>query len=189
MSNVNTVFQVGWSVFGLVTGYTLGRYHAYIQRKRASMANPPPDSPPTPADGPGAAHAPRPRDWGSIARTGLGILILLLVVVSLVSFYRVTSCQAGYNVAVARSIAARSDQQGTQLQRQIDQLDAQLVLLTPWDGDKNDIAAQRAEGERRGNIYRASVEANRDALIAVRDARQRNPLPDPETCGDATSPR
>lgn len=196
MNNVNLVASLVWSVVGLLIGYAIGRYHECVKRRRCPELpgviepNAPRAARKTPgADSPGAATRPvrgpwMAGDWGSFTRTMTGIVILILVTTSLVSFYRVTSCQAGYNASVTRAIAARSEQQAAQLDRSIEQLQAQLVLLDPWTGDKNDTQARQAEGERRSNVYRDSVKANLDALIELRDSRNAYPLPDAAGCGD-----
>lgn len=172
--HVQLVGSLVWSVLGLLIGYGLGRFHGRIERKRAAM---PDSTPPTPAD------RPVWRRRGGLARTALGLVILLLAVGTLIELYRVTDCQARYNASVAQALAARSEQTGAQLDRQIEQLDAQLLLLADYPPDAVD-EARRAEGMRRALVYREAAQRNRDSLILLRESRVDNPLPVDTPCTD-----
>lgn len=190
VDNLYLVSSTLWSLIGLFVGYGIGCYHQHIKEGRASMPSDPPPPVETPAevpaDPPAAPTPPAHHSWhdrASLTRTVTGVLILLLVVGTMVELARTTSCQAAYNAAVARSIAVRAEAQADQLDRSIDQLDAQLALLTPSGPGPSDPAARAAGGQRRVQVYRDAVVANRDALIKLRSSRVDNPPPDAERCG------
>lgn len=173
---VRLISSIVWSLTGLAVGYGLGLFHASIQRKRDTMTSADP--------APAAPSSSRIRWWqdhGSLARTITGVVLLLLVLATMLELYHVTSCQAAYNTVVARSIAARAEQTNAQLDRQVEQLDAQLVLLAEYPPGSADV--QQVEAVRRAAAYREAVIRNREALIALRNTRVATPVPDADSCG------
>lgn len=188
VDNLYLISSTLWSLIGLVIGYALGCYHQHVKEGRAPMPSDTPSTTEPPAEAPAEPIPPARHSWHDrwpLARTALGILLLLLVLGTMIELSRTTSCQTRYNAAVARSIALRADAQAEQLDRYIEQLDAQLALLNPQGGGSSDPAARAAEGQRRVQVYRDAVIANREALVKLRDARSANPPPGPEggRCG------
>lgn len=97
-----------------------------------------------------------------VFRAILGVLILVLLTISGIQYYRTTSCQTDYNQAVAAALQLRADYQIREGQAQIDLLSATL------SGDR---ASARMETERY-------IQAIRD-LERVRDE---HPVPSPPDC-------
>lgn len=98
-----------------------------------------------------------------VVRTFLGILILLMLMVVGINYYRTTSCQTAYNEAVAEALSARSEYQEREAE-------AQIKLLT------TSLAGDRAATRVATDEY---MQALRD-LIRVRD---QHPVPPPPDCG------
>lgn len=164
--------SLAWSLIGLTSGYGLGRYHA---RKKCCMNT----DDPSPARR--GAKTPLWRDRWGLTRTIGGLLILILVIGTMGELAHTTSCQAAYNAAVTRSITARAEESAAQLDTQIAQLDAQVVLLADYPPSSGD-EARRAEALRRAETYRQAALRNRDALVKLRDSRIAAPLPAGDPC-------
>lgn len=98
-----------------------------------------------------------------VVRACLGVLLLLILLMSGISYYRTTSCQTAYNQDVSESLAARADYQAREAE-------AQIRLLTAQLSGNRDVAR------------RATLEYI-DALRDLARARDENPVPPPPDCG------
>lgn len=96
-------------------------------------------------------------------RVILGVFILLMVILSSVRYYQVTSCQTDYNIAVAEALKQRSEAQGTETT-------AQIKLLTI------DTHGDPAIGRMARDEYLASIRN-------LEKIRAENPLPANPNCG------
>ncbi|MFA7264898.1 MAG: hypothetical protein WC054_01060 [Candidatus Nanopelagicales bacterium] len=99
-------------------------------------------------------------------RSFVGLAILILVVLSGISYYRTTSCQITYNKAVSQALTDRSEAQRVETQAQVELLTATL-------------AGDREAAARETQKYISAIRE----LERVRAAA---PLPPPPNCGDLT---
>lgn len=137
-----------WSLGGLVVGYALCWYvteSSMRSGKELSM------------------ESLRMRRM-EVFRAILGVVILVMVLISSIRYYQVTSCQTEYNVAVANALRERSTAQG-------ETSDAQIALLTVQNPNRDPVIAKQAIDR-----YIAS-------LLELERVRKANPLPEPPDCG------
>lgn len=98
-----------------------------------------------------------------LVRAVIGLMLLIMVVLSGVSYYHTTTCQTSYNASVAVALQDRSQAQGEQSRAQIELLQASI------SGDQ--VAALRETRE----YIAATAELER--------VRQQSPIPDQPNCG------
>lgn len=98
-----------------------------------------------------------------VTQSLVGVLILVMVVVSGVQYYRNTSCQRAYNEVVAQSLSARSEAQRVEAQAQVELLTATL------SGDNAALARETRE-------YIAAIQE-------LESVRSSSPLPESPNCG------
>ncbi len=99
-----------------------------------------------------------------VARSAIGVLILLMLLLSGVRYYQSTSCQTEYNREIAQSLSDRSEAQGKEGLAQID-------LLTASLGTDREAA-------------RKATEDYIEAIAELERVRAASPVPPPPNCGD-----
>lgn len=108
--------------------------------------------------------AVRWRHFGDRIRTIFGILLLLLATLSLVGIYESNSC-------FRHALEARTHAQGINTQAQLEEIRAQIQLLTAPNPDR-DPAISRANVDR----YLEALYAQERSLVELEAARAANPL-------------
>ncbi len=147
--------QIATGLAGAVAGFHAGRY----ERRRN-------------------AEKPPRRRWADIARVGVGVVILLLVVATQVqntqartASDRRDACYGRYFEAVSSALADRSAAQGAESAAQQAENDAQRVLLT-------------AQGQGPAAIarYLAALDELQRKRTDLERVRAASPLPQPPEC-------
>jgi hypothetical protein len=111
-------------------------------------------------------------------RLALGVLILVLVTVTGIQYYRVTSCQTHYNNQVADALAERAEAQRQETTASLEKLRGQRDFLNVITQTRDPEMSRLATAQ-----YAKSLDDQVQALEKLDRTRRANPIPSAPNCG------